>query len=438
MSAKTYIVGNVTPSNRSRVLQKPMAKRLFKTMLDRSGNNKWSPEPWNPFYSQFVKNRRDDFNRQLREIEKAERKAEAQAEYEALELAYLKTVMEREKTAQNLFTGLDSNGGNKYYSQTCVTFVPNISGVISGMVGDVQNPLEKLGIGKNTKLQGVPKISSVRSLRMPTRQFETSPIRIRDDKPSREILYQHFDKRRENVFTLTVGVLTPDAIHNGYCSGLQYSDLFSILASLGYDPLHPLADKAFRDKINRRLGDVILRSISSDRNDNIHYIKKRFAEIGKEVVDVVKSYLAGKDKPALAPNTIKTRQYRSRRGESLYPNGIETPLVETGALLQAISYKVITAREGKSDFLEGQFETGRYAYTSSHPAVHTPAKDVLKRSVDAGYKAHFREPILPVDLYDEYLADVARKEKPGYIKAARKDFYDELRKFIRSKGTLIR
>lgn len=438
MSAKTYIVGNVTPSNRSRVLQKPMARRLFKNMLDREGNGKWEPEPWNPFYRQFVKNRRDDFNRQLREMAKIEHKAEAQAEYEALERAYLKTIMEREKTAQSLFTGASTEERNQYYSQTYVTFIPNISGVISGRVGDTQNPLEKLGIGKKTGLQAVPKISDVKSLRVPVRQFETAPIRIRNDKPSREILYQHFGRRRENVFALTVGVLTPDAIHNGYCSGLPYSDLFRFLAGLGYDPLHPLADKSFRDKVNRRLGDVILRSISSDKNDNVYYIKKRFAEIGKEVVDVVKSYLAGKDKPALAPATIKTRLYRSRDGEGLYPSGVETPLVETGALLQAISYKVVTAREGKADFLEGQFETGRYAYTSSFPAVHAPAKDVLKRSVDAGYKSHFREPILPADLYNEYLTDVARKEKPGYIEAARKDFYDELRKFIRSKGVLAK
>lgn len=438
MSAKTYIVGNVTPSNRSRVLQKPMARRLFKNMLDRGSPNKWESPSWSPFYRQSIKDRQNEFNRLLRETEKEERRAEAQVIYDALEQSYLKTVMEREKTAQCLFTGSDVNGNNKYYSQTYVTFIPNISGVVSGMIDDVQNPLEKLGINKKTKLQAAQKISNIKSFGGPIRQFEIAPIRIRNDKPSREILYQHFGRMRENVFALTVGVLTPDEVHNGYRPGIRYSNLFSILAGLGYDPLHPLADKSFRDKINRRLGDVILRSISSDKNDNIYYIKKRFAEIGKEVVDVVKSYLAGKDKPALAPNTIRIRQYRSRNEEGLYSSGIETPLVETGALLQAISYKVITAREGKADFLEGQFETGRYAYTNSFPAVHAPAKDVLKRSVDAGYKSHFREPILPADLYNEYLTDVARKEKPGYIEAARKDFYDELRKFIRSKGVLAK
>lgn len=348
---------------------------------------------WNPTRSSVLKKYYPDLVAEYRRIA-AEEKLEKKAKIEALkeEKAYIEGLAQRKETADALAVSRYANKTAGYSDDTSVRFVPHIIGKL--------------------------RVSRLRQ------------VRLREDEQSFKRIWKGIGGQRHNVFILHVGVLDKSEVHDGEASKLTYKDLFEILASLGYDPLYPFQNEGFREKINRELGDIILRSMQNPRINNLAYIRKQFSKVGERLVSVIRSYIKGGDKPALAPATIKTRKSRKKMHSDLYKSGIDAPLVETGALMNAVSYKVETYHETLEDYSSGQSRRTRYTkLDTSTPAIHYFEKKASE-NLDVGSKEMWK--------FEKSRALFARKKgSVNDMIFTHRDFENEIKDFVRDRGKVI-
>lgn len=156
-----------------------------------------------------------------------------------------------------------------------------------------------------------------------------------------------------DTFTIAIGVTDLKAKHEevgleGESVGsISYELLFELLDAKGFSPLNEL--KVNRKKIENEIERGVMRTIKNAKGNELN--KNNFVSllegIAQRWVCRVRDYIAGGKKPHLSDNTIVFREHKAERNHSLYPMGVEEPLVETGQLLNAIQACVFVTQSGE-------------------------------------------------------------------------------------------
>ena len=165
-------------------------------------------------------------------------------------------------------------------------------------------------------------------------------------------------KRQFNL-VVRVGFLHPDEEHGtwgGHEKLITYRSLIAALMFRGYDPLMPLRDMAYINKIRRAMGRECGAAL-----DNGKPFEPILRKYGKEMMNYVYEYIMGGIKPPLAESTIKTREYRERTGFADYPAGIDEPLVETAELANNVDFEVIQSELERKEVEEFEEKEARRA-----------------------------------------------------------------------------
>lgn len=155
---------------------------------------------------------------------------------------------------------------------------------------------------------------------------------------------------RSDSFYVMIGVIDGEKEHVGvFGNTISYDFLFDCLIEKRYDPLWPIrrVETPFVKSIEKRMGKAVLDNIGRSRSNPTRAVKSALGLVARDVVDFVRDYIAGGDKPPLEASTIYNRRYRQKHGLAKYPNGIDMPLSETGRLEMAIGYKVLSFRSQK-------------------------------------------------------------------------------------------
>lgn len=155
---------------------------------------------------------------------------------------------------------------------------------------------------------------------------------------------------RSDSFYVMIGVVDGEDEHSGVLgNAISYDFLFECLIEKGYDPLWPIrrVERPFVKSIEKRMGKAVLDNIGRSRSNPTLAVKSALGSVARDVVDFVRDYIAGGDKPPLEASTLRSRRYRQKNGLAKYPNGLDMPLSETGELERAIGYKVLSFRSQK-------------------------------------------------------------------------------------------
>lgn len=153
---------------------------------------------------------------------------------------------------------------------------------------------------------------------------------------------QSMFRRRKMDLSVSVGFLHPNDIHEGAVTRISYIELIARLALDGYDPLMPLRAPSYIARIRRSMGKEMARVLNSDTRAGLPTLRGILARYGREMADYCYRYIAGGIKPPLAEDTIRNRKERYGKGKATYPRGLDEPLVETGALMNEVGYRVDT------------------------------------------------------------------------------------------------
>lgn len=156
-------------------------------------------------------------------------------------------------------------------------------------------------------------------------------------KRNKFYLNKVFTKRQFGL-SVRVGFLHPDEPHGtwgGHKKLINYRSLIAALMFRGYDPLMPLRDMAYINKIRTAMGRECGEALNNGRP-----FEPILRKYGKEMEGYVYEYIIGGIKPSLDKTTITIRQSRKNAGYADYPAGIEEPLVETGELANEVSYDI--------------------------------------------------------------------------------------------------
>lgn len=148
--------------------------------------------------------------------------------------------------------------------------------------------------------------------------------------------------RRKMDLSVSVGFLHPNDIHEGVETRISYVELIARLALDGYDPLLPLRDSSYIARIRRSMGKEMARVLNSDTIAGMPTLRGILRRHGREMADYCYRYIAGGIKPPLASATLVKRKGNLRSGKATYPKGLDEPLVETGALMNEVGYRVDT------------------------------------------------------------------------------------------------
>lgn len=209
-----------------------------------------------------------------------------------------------------------------------------------------------------------PKVSGTIKIYYKTRGNQIGRVKdvIRVDDRNKNRIYEKFKGLRADQFVVTVGVLDEEETHEGVTSesSMTYKSLFALLKELGYDPLFLIRQQNYIDTIEKKLGDIFLKSINKKKPDDTRSIKSRMAGVARDIVDYVKDYIAGGNKPPLKESTVYQRHWKSGRYGVEYPNGIDEPLSESGQIENAIKFKISAFRSsGRLEYWEEKKERGK-------------------------------------------------------------------------------
>lgn len=197
-------------------------------------------------------------------------------------------------------------------------------------------------------------------------------------------------KRQFNL-AVRVGFLYPDEEHGtwgGHKKLITYRSLIAALMFRGYDPLMPLRDMAYINKIRSAMGRECGEAL-----DNGRPFEPILRKYGIEMRDYVYEYIMGGIKPPLAENTIKTREYRERTGFADYPAGIDEPLVETSELANNVDFEIIQSDIEREDVEEFEEREARRAT----PKVEKKETQKSPIPTSKNYLSSYSE-----DIEDEY------------------------------------
>lgn len=150
---------------------------------------------------------------------------------------------------------------------------------------------------------------------------------------------QRMIPNRKLDVSVTVGFLHPNEIHNGASSRIPYAVLIPALMLNGYDPLLPIRDPKYISKMRDLMGREI-GSLLNKRRIGMPSIRGVLYRYGREIEGYCYEYIMGGIKPPLSSATISKRKSLKNSNPSLYKNGIEQPLVETGNLANALELAV--------------------------------------------------------------------------------------------------
>lgn len=139
--------------------------------------------------------------------------------------------------------------------------------------------------------------------------------------------------------SVTVGFLHPNEIHEGATTSVPYAVLIPVLMLNGYDPLLPIRDPKYIDKMRDLMGREI-GSLLNERRVGMSSIRVVLGRYGREIEGYCYEYIMGGVKPPLSSDTERKRRSLKKSNPSLYPKGIDEPLVETGNLANALELKV--------------------------------------------------------------------------------------------------
>lgn len=159
-------------------------------------------------------------------------------------------------------------------------------------------------------------------------------------------------ERAKANWAIVVGFLNPEQLHYGVAGNdVPYSFLIPELLNKGYDPLMTIRRKDYVSKVEAEMGEAMVVELnkwimSEGKGLGIaQNIGLKLRRIAERVRDDAEDYIIGGEKPALDMSTIYSRRYKASKYHSLYPNGIEEPLSETGNLTLDLQVKVISGNE---------------------------------------------------------------------------------------------
>lgn len=150
---------------------------------------------------------------------------------------------------------------------------------------------------------------------------------------------QRMIPNRKLDVSVTVGFLHPNEIHEGATTSIPYAVLIPVLMLNGYDPLLPIRDPKYIEKMRDLMGREI-GSLLNERRIGMPTIRTVLYRYGREIEGYCYEYIIGGIKPPLSTGTERKRRSLKRSNPSLYPKGIDEPLVETGDLANALELKV--------------------------------------------------------------------------------------------------
>lgn len=219
-----------------------------------------------------------------------------------------------------------------------VRFTPNFSRVYKDAL---KNPVRET-LESGEKIVHKPQKVGVMG-RQTTHRLKRDLIeRMLEDVSRRRVANKFALKGR---WYIDVGFLDPARRHVGAGgNNVSYAQLIMSLLALGYDPLLPLRKKKFIDSV----GENMAKTLVDARNEYVLHkktvnVKRKLETIAKRITDFAKEYIVSGQKPALARSTITTRKSRKKNNPSLYPEGINNPLVETEDLVADVWYRVVGA-----------------------------------------------------------------------------------------------
>lgn len=146
-----------------------------------------------------------------------------------------------------------------------------------------------------------------------------------------------------DLFTIAIGILNKNQSHKSADFGgkyyqISYIHLFEALDAAGYKPLEVLLEN--EDAINREVEKCVDGVIKKHSSLSRETFRSALSEVGRKWVDEVKNYIVGGDAPPLSKETVKIRGEKFEENPSLYASGLNSPLFETGALSEAITFQV--------------------------------------------------------------------------------------------------
>lgn len=227
-----------------------------------------------------------------------------------------------------------------------VRFRPDFSSVYKDVLRNPVRKTLKSGIVKEFEPQKVGILGRRTTNRLKTNLIE----KMLEDVSRRKVANKRLLKGR---WYIDVGFLDPARRHVGAASNISFAQLIMFLLPLGYDPLLPIRKSAFIKSVECRMAKILVNA----RNEYVLHkknvnVRSELEKVGRQVCYFVKDYISGGQKPALDRSTITVRRSRQKDNSSLYPEGIEEPLVETGDLVADVWYRVI----GENTYVASRLE----------------------------------------------------------------------------------
>lgn len=166
-----------------------------------------------------------------------------------------------------------------------------------------------------------------------------------------------------DIFTIVVGVVDHSLLHQTvYGRMISYDDLFRALYDVSeknYDPL--IVIRNMSKDIENDMRNSVLRMIKSGSVSKQSIISM-LSNKAKILVYIAHDYIEGGKAPRLAWPTIGIRKCKQQDDPSLYKGsqGIYHPLIESGQLLDAISFRVFAEQSQEArNFFDHQIKFER-------------------------------------------------------------------------------
>lgn len=183
---------------------------------------------------------------------------------------------------------------------------------------------------------------------LPTREYKsflkayTDAYNASYSKSTKRIALLSRMRTMPDVFTISVGVVDPEIAHEELDgSVIDYEELFEALYNVSdknYDPLITIRKRS--DRIRNKILQGVKRIAMSGEPKKESFIAF-LKEIGASLANDVKDYIeSGKAPPLSGGSIYKHRIPQKKENPSLYPGGIWHPLLESGQLLDSISFRV--------------------------------------------------------------------------------------------------
>ena len=154
-----------------------------------------------------------------------------------------------------------------------------------------------------------------------------------------------------DILTISVGVVEGSYLHQSVSGKrlITYEQLFKALwhvSNNDFDPLVMIRD--IDSKVESEIKNEILSAIKSG-NVSRQLVISKLNVIAARLHYLVKDYIEGGKAPRLAWPTIGSRMKKSKKHPELYhgSQGIYHPLIESGQLVDAISYKVFVEQSAE-------------------------------------------------------------------------------------------